>query len=192
MTLAGLTGLGGGQSITSVASKVDQAIESFTITTTGFVQTFTKSRLEGGYYKYYVWTDPGTFEVTAGSRDIDVFVLGGGGAGAPSNPGSGGDVIDDGTIGGRNAEVWRVGGGGGGGGMGGLAGMMGQMMGGGPRPPPQARRPPSPQRPDMDGPDGLDDIIKTMNLDTDKLPDLDNISLVSGDTDRKSGITLNL
>ena len=82
--------------------------------------------------------------------------------------------------------------GGGGGGMGGLAGMMGQMMGGGSRPPPQARRPPSPQRPDMDGPDGLDDIIKTMNLDTDKLPDLDNISLVSGDTDRKSGITLNL
>jgi hypothetical protein len=54
------------------------------------------------------------------------------------------------------------------------------------------RRPPSPQRPDMDGPDGLDDIIKTMNLEPDKLPDLDNISLISGDTDRKSGITLNL
>ena len=87
------------------------------------------------------------------------------------------------------------GGGGGGGGMGGLAGMMGQMMGGGGGggmggPP---RRPPSPQRPDMDGPDGLDDIIKTMNLEPDKLPDLDNISLISGDTDRKGGgITLNL
>ena len=94
-------------------------------------------------------------------------------------------------------------GGGGGGGMDGLAGMMGQMMsggmggggmggggmGGGGGPP---RRPPSPQRPDMDGPDGLDDIIKTMNVDTDKLPDLDNISLISGDTDRKGGITLNL
>ena len=51
---------------------------------------------------------------------------------------------------------------------------------------------PSPQRPDMDGPDGLDDIIKTMNLEPDKLPDLDNTSLISGDTDRKSGITLNL
>ena len=38
----------------------------------------------------------------------------------------------------------------------------------------------------------LDDIIKTMNLEPDKLPDLDNISLISGDTDRKSGITLNL
>ena len=35
-------------------------------------------------------------------------------------------------------------------------------------------------------------IIKTMNLEPDKLPDLDNISLISGDTDRKSGITLNL
>ena len=57
---------------------------------------------------------------------------------------------------------------------------------------PQSRGPPSPRRPDMDGPDGLDDILKTMNLDTDKLPDLDNISLISGDTDRKSGITLNL
>ena len=54
------------------------------------------------------------------------------------------------------------------------------------------QRPASPQRPDMDGPDGLDDIIKTMNLEPDKLPDLDNISLISGDTDRKSGITLNL
>jgi hypothetical protein len=93
------------------------------------------------------------------------------------------------------------GGGGGGGGMGGLAGMMGQMMGSGgqggqgpPRGPPRGppQRPPSPQRPDMDGPDGLDDIIKTMNLEPGKLPDLDNISLISGDTDRKGGITLNL
>jgi hypothetical protein len=88
---------------------------------------------------------------------------------------------------------------GGGGAPPGMAGMM-RGMGfpgmGGPsvqtpkqQPP---RRPPSPQRPDMDGPDGLDDIIKTMNLEPDKLPDLDNISLISGDTDRKSGITLNL
>jgi hypothetical protein len=68
---------------------------------------------------------------------------------------------------------------------------MGQQMG---QQMPQRmnQRPASPQRPDMDGPDGLDDIIKTMNLEPDKLPDLDNISLISGDTDRKSGITLNL
>ena len=91
-------------------------------------------------------------------------------------------------------------GGGGGGGGGGLAGMMSGLMGGlggggggggglGGGGPPQ--RPPSPQRPDMDGPDGLDELMKTMNLEPDKLPDLDNISLISGDTDRK-GITLNL
>jgi len=80
----------------------------------------------------------------------------------------------------------------------GFPGMGGPMQGGqqggqqrGPQKPP-SRGPPSPRRPDMDGPDGLDDILKTMNLDTDKLPDLDNISLISGDTDRKSGITLNL
>ena len=90
--------------------------------------------------------------------------------------------------------------GGGGGGGGGLAGMMSGLMGGlggggggggglGGGGPPQ--RPPSPQRPDMDGPDGLDELMKTMNLEPDKLPDLDNISLISGDTDRK-GITLNL
>jgi hypothetical protein len=93
------------------------------------------------------------------------------------------------------------------GGGGAPPGMEGMMRGmgmmppsGGPRGPPQQQGPPqrmgqrpvSPQRPDMDGPDGLDDIIKTMNLEPDKLPDLDNISLISGDTDRKSGITLNL
>jgi len=101
-----------------------------------------------------------------------------------------------GMMNGLGGQGGGQGGGGGGGGMGGLAGMMGQMMGSGGQVPGQGpgvpRRPPSPQRPDMDGPDGLDDIIKTMNLDTDKLPDLDNISLISGDTDRKGGITLNL
>ncbi len=73
--------------------------------------------------------------------------------------------------------------------------MPGQMPGQRPTQMPSQRpsqRPPSPQRPDMDGPDGLDDIIKKMNLEPAKLPDLDNISLVSGDTDRKSSITLNL
>ena len=84
-------------------------------------------------------------------------------------------------------------GGGQGGGQGGLAGMMSGLMGGGGshRPPPQ-QRPPSPQRPDMDGPDGLDQLMKTMNLEPDKLPNLDNISLISGDSDKKGGITLNL
>ena len=50
----------------------------------------------------------------------------------------------------------------------------------------------TPRRPDMNGPDGIDNLIKTMNLDSKNIPDLDNISIVSGDTDRKSGITLNL
>ena len=110
----------------------------------------------------------------------------GGGGGAP--PGMAGMMRGMGFpgMGGGGMGGGGMGGGGmGGGGMGG-----GGMGGGGYRQPP--RRPPSPQRPDMDGPDGLDDIIKTMNVDTDKLPDLDNISLISGDTDRKSGITLNL
>jgi len=66
-----------------------------------------------------------------------------------------------------------------------------RFQGSGPRPGPPPRAP-SPQRPDMDGPDGLDDIIKKMNLEPAKLPDLDNISLISGDTDKKSSITLNL
>jgi hypothetical protein len=47
----------------------------------------------------------------------------------------------------------------------------------------------------MSGPDGIDELINKMNLQPDKIPDLDAISLMSGDTDRKStdrGITLNL
>jgi len=62
-----------------------------------------------------------------------------------------------------------------------------------PQMPPQ--RPQKTQgRPDMDGPAGLDDLINQMNLQP-NIPDLDNISLMSGDTDRRSnsgGITLNL
>ena len=41
----------------------------------------------------------------------------------------------------------------------------------------------------------IDDLINKMNLQPDKIPDLDAISLMSGDTDKKStdrGITLNL
>ena len=77
------------------------------------------------------------------------------------------------------------------GGTGGMPGMPGM---GGQRSQPQApsSNNSSPRRPDMNGPDGIDSLIKTMNLEPNKIPDLDNISLVSGDTDRKSGITLNL
>ena len=60
------------------------------------------------------------------------------------------------------------------------------------------QNPPSQQtqgRPEMDGSAGIDDIINQMNLQP-NIPDLDNISLISGDTDRRSnsggGITLNL
>ena len=87
-------------------------------------------------------------------------------------------------------------------------GPVGPMAGG---PPPNNRRGPVPgsgihrgnprrgppsggstPRQEMNGPDGIDDLIKTMNLEPNNIPDLDNISLVSGDTDRRSGITLNL
>lgn len=75
-------------------------------------------------------------------------------------------------------------------------GMPGMSRGNQNIPQQQSRGPPSdnssPRRPDMNGPDGIDSLIKTMNLEPNKIPDLDNISLVSGDTDRKSGITLNL
>ena len=72
---------------------------------------------------------------------------------------------------------------------GGLAKQQGQQQG--------PKRTNSPARSDMSGPDGIDDLINKMNLQPDKIPDLDAISLMSGDTDRKSsgterGITLNL
>jgi hypothetical protein len=97
--------------------------------------------------------------------------------------------------------------GGGGNPLGGLmGGLMGGMMGGPPRQSQQSQqsqqsrqpqqqsgpeRPRSPARSDMDGPDGIDDLISAMNLQPDKIPDLDNISIMSGDTGKK-GITLNL
>jgi len=52
-----------------------------------------------------------------------------------------------------------------------------------------------PTREEMDGPSGLDDLINQMNLKPDDIPDLDNVSLMSGETDRKSnisGLTLNI
>ena len=85
-------------------------------------------------------------------------------------------------------------------GMGGnpLGGMMSMMGGGGNvNNGGGQKRPTSPARSDMSGPDGIDDLINKMNLQPDKIPDLDAISLMSGETDRKStgterGITLNL
>ena len=58
---------------------------------------------------------------------------------------------------------------------------------------PERMRTNVPQRREMNTPEGLDDIMGQMNLNND-IPDLDSISLMSGDTDRKSnsGITLNL
>ena len=48
-------------------------------------------------------------------------------------------------------------------------------------------------RPDMDGPAGLDELINQMNLQPDSIPDLDSISLMSGNSgNSKGGITLNL
>ena len=97
------------------------------------------------------------------------------------------------------AAMMGLAGGGGGNPLSGLMGMMGGPPQRGPpqRGPPQGGppRPTSPARSDMSGPDGIDDLINKMNLQPDKIPDLDNISLMSGDTDRKSsggGITLNL
>ena len=60
--------------------------------------------------------------------------------------------------------------------------------------PRQTQQPQQPRREDMEGPAGLDDLINQMNLQPDNIPDLDSISLMSGETDRKSqgGITLNL
>ena len=58
---------------------------------------------------------------------------------------------------------------------------------------PQQRQ--QPQRPDMDGPVGdIDEVIKNLNLQPNSMPDLDNLSIMSGDSDRGStkGITLNL
>jgi len=94
----------------------------------------------------------------------------------------------------------------GGGGGDPLASMMSSMMGGGgggggghPRQP-QNERPASPVRSDMSGPDGIDALITQMNLEPNKIPDLDTLSLMSGDSGKKismngggnSGITLNL
>jgi len=63
-----------------------------------------------------------------------------------------------------------------------------------PQPSRQNRNNPQPQRREMNDPSGLDDIMGEMNLNG-EIPDLDSLSIISGDSDRKSnssGITLNL
>ena len=54
---------------------------------------------------------------------------------------------------------------------------------------------PKPQRKDMSGPAGMEDIMNEMNFQANEIPDLDNISLLSGESGNRSsgsGITLNL
>ena len=78
-------------------------------------------------------------------------------------------------------------------GSGGGGGMSSGMGGGGPSQAPGPQRPSSPARSDMSGPDGIDELITKMNLEPDKIPELDNLSLMSGDSgNRGGGITLNL
>lgn len=75
-----------------------------------------------------------------------------------------------------------------------MSGLMGGMMGGNPMAAmsgnmPSGRGPKMPpKRSEMKGSDDIDDIINNMNIDTDNI-DLDNISIVSGDS---GGVTLNI
>ena len=74
-----------------------------------------------------------------------------------------------------------------------MSGLMGGMMGGGnPMSAMSGNMPNKPKMPpkrsEMKGSDDIDDIINNMNIDTDNI-DLDNISIVSGDS---GGVTLNI
>ena len=74
-----------------------------------------------------------------------------------------------------------------------MSGLMGGMMGGGnPMAAMSGNMPNKPKMPpkrsEMKGSDDIDDIINNMNIDTDNI-DLDNISIVSGDS---GGVTLNI
>ena len=64
------------------------------------------------------------------------------------------------------------------------------------RPEPVRTNVPKPQRKDMSGPAGMEDIMNEMNFQANDIPDLDNISLLSGESGNRStgsgGITLNL
>lgn len=73
----------------------DQVILGTSITATGGTTS------EAGGYKFHTFTSSGTFEVTAGSGNVEVFVVGGGAAGATGGTagrgggGAGGIVYDD-------------------------------------------------------------------------------------------------
>ena len=69
-----------------------------------------------------------------------------------------------------------------------MGSMMGSMMGQGQQGQQGQKMPP--KRNEMKGSDDIDDIINNMNIDADNI-DLDNISIISGDSD-KGGITLNI
>lgn len=98
------------------------------------------------------------------------------------------------------AAMMGMGGGGGGNPLASMMnGLMGPMMGQGASQPNHSgpaggHRTTSPARSDMSGPDGIDELITKMHLEPDKIPDLDNLSLMSGDSGGRGsgGITLNL
>ena len=69
-----------------------------------------------------------------------------------------------------------------------MGSLMGSMMGQGQQGQQGQKMPP--KRNEMKGSDDIDDIINNMNIDADNI-DLDNISIISGDSD-KGGITLNI
>jgi hypothetical protein len=54
----------------------------------------------------------------------------------------------------------------------------------------------TPSRKDMNGPAGMDDIMNEMNFQSSQFPDLDTLSIMSGDSDKRSsgsgGVTLNI
>ena len=65
------------------------------------------------------------------------------------------------------------------------------------QPEPLRKNVPKPQRGEMSGPAGMEDIMNEMNFQTKDIPDLDSISILSGESagNRSSGsggITLNL
>ena len=54
---------------------------------------------------------------------------------------------------------------------------------------------PPPSRKDMNGPAGMDDIMNEMNFQSSNYPDLDSLSIMSGESDKRSsgsGVTLNI
>ena len=54
---------------------------------------------------------------------------------------------------------------------------------------------PPPSRKDMNGPAGMDDIMNEMNFQSSNFPDLDTLSIMSGESDKRSsgsGVTLNI